>query len=181
MAFNLTANLNVAVNTGALKAAANQINATLGGVNNIKIGTNAATFASIRPLKAQIAESTDAIENFGKQAGFAAKRFAAFSVTAGALIGFIQTIKTAIGTAIDFDREMVRLSQVSNDSAQDVASVGQEITRLSTGLGVSSQDLVKVAVTLKQANLSLKDTKIALEAMAQAALAPNFDNLKDTT
>ena len=181
MAFNLTANLNVAVNTGALKAAANQINATLGGVNNIKIGTNAATFASIRPLKAQITESTDAIENFGKQAGFAAKRFAAFSVTAGALIGFIQTIKSAVGTAIDFDREMVRLSQVSNDSAQDVASVGQEITRLSTGLGVSSQDLVKVAVTLKQANLSLKDTKIALEAMAQAALAPNFDNLKDTT
>ena len=181
MAFNLTANLNVAVNTGALKAAANQINATLGGANNIKIGTNAATFASIKPLKAQITESTDAIENFGKQAGFAAKRFAAFSITAGAFIGFIQTIKSAVGTAIDFDREMVRLSQVSNDSAQDVASVGQEITRLSTGLGVSSQDLVKVAVTLKQANLSLKDTKIALEAMAQAALAPNFDNLKDTT
>jgi hypothetical protein len=181
MAFNLTANLNVAVNTGALKAAANQINSTLGSVNNLKIGTNSATFASIRPLKAQIVESTDAIENFGKQAGFAAKRFAAFSVTAGALIGFVQTIKTAVSTAIDFDREMVRLSQVSNDSAQDVASVGQEITRLSTGLGVSSQDLVKVAVTLKQANLSLKDTKIALEAMAQAALAPNFDNLKDTT
>lgn len=181
MAFNLTANLNVAVNTGALKAAANQINSTLGGVNNIKIGTNAATFASIRPLKAQITESTDAIENFGKQAGFAAKRFAAFSVTAGAIIGFTQTIKSAISSAIDFDREMVRLSQVSNDSVQDVASVGQEITRLSTGLGVSSQDLVKVAVTLKQANLSLKDTKIALEAMAQAALAPNFDNLKDTT
>lgn len=181
MAFNLTANLNVAVNTGALKAAANQINSTLGSVNNLKIGTNSATFASIRPLKAQIVESTDAIENFGKQAGFAAKRFAAFSVTAGAMIGFIQTIKSAVGSAIDFDREMVRLSQVSNDSAQDVAGVGQEITRLSTGLGVSSQDLVKVAVTLKQANLSLKDTKIALEAMAQAALAPNFDNLKDTT
>jgi hypothetical protein len=181
MAFNLTANLNVAVNTGALKAAANQINSTLGSVNNLKIGTNSATFASIRPLKAQIVESTDAIENFGKQAGFAAKRFAAFSVTAGAMIGFIQTIKSAVGAAIDFDREMIRLSQVSNDSVQDVANVGQEITRLSTGLGVSSQDLVKVAVTLKQANLSLKDTKIALEAMAQAALAPNFDNLKDTT
>ena len=181
MAFNLTANLNVAVNTGALKAAANQINSTLGSVNNLKIGTNSATFASIRPLKAQITESTDAIENFGKQAGFAAKRFAAFSVTAGAMLGFIQTIKSAVGAAIDFDREMIRLSQVSNDSVQDVANVGQEITRLSTGLGVSSQDLVKVAVTLKQANLSLKDTKIALEAMAQAALAPNFDNLKDTT
>lgn len=181
MAFNLTANLNVAVNTGALKSAANQINSALNTNANLKLGVDKNSFSGIRQVKTQIEEATNSMENFGKQAGFAAKRFSAFAVSAGSIIAFISTMKEAVSTAIDFDREMIRLSQVSNDSIKDVADVGKEITRLSTGLGVSSQDLIKVAVTLKQANLSLKDTKIALEAMAQAALAPNFDNLKDTT
>ena len=89
MAFNLTANLNVAVNTGALKAAANQINSTLGSVNSLKIGTNSATFASLTPLKTQLSEVTNSIENFGRQAGFAAKRFAAFAITAGSILSLI--------------------------------------------------------------------------------------------
>ena len=181
MAFNLTANLNVAVNTGALKAAANQINSTLGSVNSLKIGTNSATFASLAPLKTQISEVTNSIENFGRQAGFAAKRFAAFAITAGSIITFTNNIREALSAAVDFDREMIRLRQVSGDTAQDVAAVGEQITGLSKNLGVSSKDLVGVAVVLKQANLTLAETKDALEAMAQAALAPNFDNLKDTT
>ena len=181
MAFNLTANLNVAVNSGALKAAANQINSTLGSVNSLKIGTNSATFASLTPLKTQLSEVTNSIENFGRQSGFAAKRFAAFAVTAGSIITFTNNIREALSAAVDFDREMIRLRQVSGDTAQDVAAVGEQITGLSKGLGVSSKDLVGVAVVLKQANLTLSETKDALEAMAQAALAPNFDNLKDTT
>jgi len=181
MAFNLTANLNVAVNSGALKAAANQINSTLGSVNSLKIGTNSATFASLTPLKTQLSEVTNSIENFGRQAGFAAKRFAAFAVTAGSIIAFTNTMKQAVSAAVDFDREMVRLRQVSSDTVQDVAAVGDQVTNLSKNLGVSSKDLIGVAVVLKQANLTLSETKDALEAMAQAALAPNFDNLKDTT
>ena len=76
---------------------------------------------------------------------------------------------------------MIRLTQVSTDSVGQVGAVGAEVSRLSKNYGVSSKELLGTAVTLKQANLSLADTKVALEALAQAALAPSFDNLKDTT
>jgi len=181
MAFNLTANLNVALNTGSLRNAVNQVNSSFNNASKLKLGVDRGSFADIGRVKAQVMEATDSIQQFGYQAGLAAKRFTAFTVTAGSIITLTQTMREAVSAAIDFDREMVKLAQVSNDSSAGVQSVANEITRLSTNFGVSSKDLLNVAITLKQANLSLKDTKIALEAMAQAALAPNFDNLKSTT
>ena len=181
MAFNLTANLNVALNTGSLRNAVNQVNSSFNNASKLKLGIDRESFADIGRVKAQVMEASDSMQQFGYQAGLAAKRFAAFTVTAGSIITLTQTMREAVSAAIDFDREMVRLAQVSNDSSAGVQSVATEITRLSTNFGVSSKDLLNVAITLKQANLSLKDTKIALEAMAQAALAPNFDNLKSTT
>jgi TP901 family phage tail tape measure protein len=181
MAFNLTANLNVALNTGALRAAANQLNSALNTNTQLKLGIDRNSLSGIKQVKSQIEEATNSMESFGRQAGFAAKRFAAFTLTAGSMIAFISTMKEAISAAVDFDREMIRLRQVSSDTVQDVAAVADQITNLSKSFGVSSKDLIGVAVVLKQANLSLSETKDALEAMAQAALAPNFDNLKDTT
>lgn len=181
MAFNLTANLNVALNTGALRAAANQLNSALNTNTQLKLGIDRNSLSGIKQVKSQIEEATNSMESFGRQAGFAAKRFAAFTITAGSMIAFISTMKEAISAAVEFDREMIRLRQVSSDTVQDVAAVADQITNLSKSFGVSSKDLIGVAVVLKQANLSLSETKDALEAMAQAALAPNFDNLKDTT
>ena len=181
MAFNLTAQLNIALNSASLRNASSQLNAALNSNTQVKLGIDRSSASGLGQIKSQISEATDSMENFGRQAGFAAKRFAAFAVTAGSIIAFTNTMKEAVSAAVDFDREMIRLRQVSSDTVQDVAAVGQQVTNLSKNLGVSSKDLIGVAVVLKQANLTLSETKDALEAMAQAALAPNFDNLKDTT
>lgn len=181
MAFNLTAQLNIALNSASLRNASNQLNSALNTNTQIKLGIDRNSSSGLNQIKSQISEATDSMENFGRQAGFAAKRFAAFAVTAGSIIAFTNTMKEAVSAAVDFDREMVRLRQVSSDTVQDVGAVGDQVTNLSKNLGVSSKDLIGVAVVLKQANLTLSETKDALEAMAQAALAPNFDNLKDTT
>lgn len=181
MAFNLTAQLNIALNSASLRNASTQLNSALNTNTQIKLGIDRNSSSGLNQIKSQISEATDSMENFGRQAGFAAKRFAAFAVTAGSIIAFTNTMKEAVSAAVDFDREMVRLRQVSSDTVQDVGAVGDQVTNLSKNLGVSSKDLIGVAVVLKQANLTLSETKDALEAMAQAALAPNFDNLKDTT
>ena len=181
MAFNLTAQLNVALNTASLKNAANTINSQLKDVGAVSLGIPKNEGDSLKYIKVQAAEASTAMEQFGRQSGLAAKRFVAFTVTAGAIITFTSSLKQALTAAVDFDREMVRLTQVSTDSVGQVGAVGAEVSRLSKNYGVSSKELLTTAVTLKQANLSLADTKVALEALAQAALAPSFDNLRDTT
>jgi len=181
MAFNLTAQLSVALNTASLKNAANTINSQLKDVGAVSLGIPKNDADNLRYIKVQAAEASTAMEQFGRQSGLAAKRFVAFTLTAGAIITFTSSLKQALTAAVDFDREMIRLTQVSTDSVGQVGAVGNEVTRLSKNYGVSSKDLLTTAVTLKQANLSLADTKVALEALAQAALAPSFDNLRDTT
>ena len=57
----------------------------------------------------------------------------------------------------------------------------KEITKLATTLGVSSESLASVAITLAQAGLSAEETRVALVALAKTELAPSFDNITDTT
>jgi TP901 family phage tail tape measure protein len=125
-------------------------------------------------------KAEDAAEAFGKQAALAGRRFIAFTLAAGSMIQFVRAIEDGISEALKFDREMVRLTQVSNESKTAVRAIADEVTRLSTSLGVSSKELLDTAVIFKQAGLSINETKDALEAMAKAALAPNFDNMKST-
>lgn len=181
MAFNLTAQLNVALNTASLKNAASTINNQLKDVGAVSLGIPKGDADSLKAIRVQAQEASSAMEQFGRQSGLAAKRFAAFTITAGAIIQLTSSLRNALSAAIDFDREMVRLTQVSSDGAGEVSKISGEVTKLATSYGVSSKELINTAVTLKQANLTLKETKDALEALAQAALAPSFDNLKDTT
>lgn len=128
-----------------------------------------------------VSRAGSAVEDFGKQAGLAVKRFAAFSIVTGVIYGLGSALTSALGEFVSFDKEIVRLSQVTGNSASELKGLKAEITNLSTSLGVGSQDLLLVSTTLAQAGLSAKDTTAALEALAKSALAPSFDNLTQTT
>jgi TP901 family phage tail tape measure protein len=180
MAFNITAIMNVALASGAASKISNDLNRQLSN-KKVTVDLSLANSDSIRRIKADIEGAITSVESFGRQAGLAAKRFGAFSLAAGSMIQLTSAIKQATSEAIDFDRQMVKLVQVSGDSGSAIQGVVNEVTRLSTSLGVSSKDLIQAAVTLKQANLSIDDTRVALEALAKAALAPNFENFANTT
>lgn len=126
-------------------------------------------------------QARTAIEEFGKQSGLAIKRFAAFSSVTTIIFGVTNAITDAYKEFLIFNKEIVRLSQVTDKSVSDLKGISNEITRLSTTIGVASSDLITVASTLAQAGLSAQDTKIALEALAKSALAPSFENIIDTT
>ncbi len=150
--------------------------------------TKVAGFTStVRTLSAQNStllktteDATDGLTEFGKSAGLAARRFTGFTVVASALIGTITAIKTAVQEALEFNRELIRISQVSGDTAATTRGLEREVSRLSSAYGVSSKELVKAAVTLRQAGLSTRETKTSLEALAKAALSPSFDNIAET-
>lgn len=153
-------------------AATSSRNAANASAAVTKATTNAAKAAN---------QARTAMEEFGKQSGLAIKRFAAFSSVTTVIFGVTNAITDAYKEFLVFNKEIVRLSQVTNKSVSDLKGVSDEITRLSTTLGVTSSDLITVASTLAQAGLSAQDTKIALEALAKSALAPSFENITQTT
>jgi len=120
------------------------------------------------------------MEEFGRQSALAVRRFAAFSIVTTTIYGLIGAINSGVKAFISFDKEFVRFQQVTGESAKGSQSLSSEITRLSTSLGVSSEELTTVSVTLAQAGLSATETRKALQALARSALAPSFDNLNET-
>ena len=171
-------------NVGNLNATLSKLGGTF---SNLSSALNANTSAVTKTASAvssagkSVSQTTTAIQEFGKQSGLAIKRFAAFSSVTTVVFSLVNAVNSAFGEFVNFNKEIVRLSQVTGKSVSDLGDVTKEITRLSTTLGVASSDLLNVATTLAQAGLSAEDTKIALEALAESALAPSFDNLANTT
>ncbi len=170
-----------------LQSVVSDIQQKLSGINanvNIQV-TNAQEIAAIqqtmRATAAETKEAATAMENFGIQAGLAARRYSAFLLAGGAIVGVINELRSATKEAISFQHEIVKLTQVSNESISAIKGISSEVTRLSTTLGVSSKDLISVASTLAQAGLSATETKTALEALAKTTLAPSFSNIVETT
>ena len=160
----LSASFNIAANSS--KNAANATAAVT------KATSNAAKSAN---------QARTAMEQFGKQSGLAIKRFAAFSSVTTVIYGLTNAIIDGYKEFLVFNKEIVRLSQVTNKSVADLGGITQEISRLSSTIGVASSDLITVASTLAQAGLSAEDTRIALEALAKSSLAPSFEDISKTT
>lgn len=142
--------------------------------------SGASVSATMRSVSRSFAQAENSLNSFSFQTGLAARRFAAFTIGAGALIKLSQYFREGISEGISFQNQLVKIAQVSGDSEGKLKALAGEVTALATAYGVSSRDLTKAALTLKQAGLTAKDTGIALEALAKAALAPNFDSMTQT-
>jgi TP901 family phage tail tape measure protein len=129
---------------------------------------------------AAVHTTTSAFREFGQQSALAVRRFAAFATVTGVIYKVSSAISSATTDFITFNQELVRVSQVTDTSVNNLSGLVAEITNLSTRFGVSSNELIKVSSTLAQAGLSARDTEKALKALALSALAPSFDNLNST-
>jgi TP901 family phage tail tape measure protein len=159
---NITAGINITVNQRGQRAA-NQAG------NSLKnVGKNAK-------------DAGDRIKYFGEQIGYATKRFFAFTVGTAAILRFVGALKEGVSEAIAFERELVKVAQVTGRTIKGVGNLSKEITRLSKGLGVSSSELVQASRVLAQTGIAADEVKTALEALAKSDLAPTFDNINNTT
>lgn len=176
-------NNNLAKSVINAKSATQAFNQLSRSLNNIKQATGGIGTA-IRPLQQaskQLKEVGNSIEDFGAKSALALKRNAAFLLPTTAIFAFVTAAKRGIEEAVEFDREIVRLSQVSGKSIAGLAGLKREITSLSTSLGVSSKELVKVSTTLAQAGFTIKDTQTILKGLAESSLAPTFSDIESTT
>jgi TP901 family phage tail tape measure protein len=158
-------------------------------VNTLSAVSNTATSVAtgLGTINRQISNNANAarqagseMEEFGRQSALAVRRFAAFSVATGSVYALVRAISSAYTEFVQFNKEFVKLQQVTDSTASSLGSLSSEITRLSTSLGVSSSELLNVSTTLAQAGLTATQTKTALQALARSALAPSFDNMNAT-
>ena len=200
---------NAAKNTAALNSALTGLNKTLGqttttassaaaairglgaAISSVKAGglaqnlgavstTTTKVSQSMSQVNRQISSASSEMVEFGKQSGLAIRRFAAFSTVTGVVYSLTNAITQGIRAYVDYDRQLIKLQQVTGQSAAGLKSLEQTITQLATGLGVGSAELTEISSTLAQAGLSARDTERALKALALSALAPSFDSMNET-
>lgn len=170
-----------AIAMNASKAEAS-IRSMVASLNSVKTGGAATGTINVNMKNAShaIKQATNEMEEFGRVSALAVRRFLAFSIPAGLLVSTVTGIKGAVSAAVDYNREFVRLQQITSASAASIKNISNEVTRLATSMGTSSAELIKVSNTLAAAGLTAKQTKIALESLAQTQLSSQFEDIENT-
>jgi len=159
-------NVNPVVNTKAL-AQANS------AVQKISVSAKGASKS--------LASAAGSANSLGSALGAAARRFASITLATGFFLALTRALGSAVGRAIEFEKEMLKISQVTGRSIRDLSNLSREVTHLATTLGVGSDEILNAARTLSQAGFSAQKVTGALKILAQTDLAATFDNIKDTT
>ena len=178
--FNLTAQIQLQAPKNAPQVV-QQIQRQLSGVNvNLNIQNGPQATRQVNNLTKATNQAASAADRLGKGITGSIKRYAGMAIATRAVSLFTNTLGGAIQEAIDFERELIKVVQVTGRSIQSLRGLTNEITRLSTAFGASSTSLINVTRILSQAGLSANETKTALDALARSTLAPTFDDIAST-
>jgi TP901 family phage tail tape measure protein len=158
-----------------------QIQNQLNGITvNVQLQGSQQAQRQLQQITQQANQATTAAERMGRAFALSVRRFAAFSIATRGVSLFTSTLADAVQSAIDFERQLIKVAQVTGKSVSQLRGLTKQITSLSTGFGVASSDLLEVSTVLAQAGLTAEDTSVALRTLAKAALAPNFDSITET-
>ena len=153
----------------------------LSGINiPVEVKGAAQAKRQVDQVARSVKEASNQAQNMGKSFGLAFKRFAAFTVASRAVSLFTNTLANAVDEAIDFQREMVKISQVTGKTMKDLQGLERTIFNLSKTLGVNSRELLSTTRILSQAGIKAKELDVALAALAKTTLAPTFENITET-
>ena len=183
--FNLTAQIQLQAPTNTAQVVG-QIKKQLQGINvDVKVKANSAQVAKLNKELQGVSKAGEAsaksVNRLNATLAQSARRFSVITVATGSFLALARGIKNGTAEAIAFERELVKISQVTGKSVSQLQGLTKEVTRLSTSLGASSSDLLNVSRTLAQAGFNATKTKQALETLAQTTLAATFDSIQDTT
>jgi len=178
--FVLTAQLQLKAPANT-KQVVSQMRRQLSGIN-VNVGVKGAPQAQkqIAKVNQQVNKLNKTGTRLGKTFGLAINRFAAFTVASRAVSLFTNGLANATREAIDFERELVKISQVTGKTIQELSGLNNTITQLSVNLGTSSKDLLATTRILAQAGIQARDLDVALAALAKTTLAPTFEDITKT-
>jgi len=178
--FVLTAQLQLQAPTN-VKQVVSQIQKQLSGVSvNLQMTGSQKAQSQLNQIKNSLDDATKSSSKLGKTFGQQVRRFSALAIATRAVSLFTNTLSSAIQESISFERELIKIAQVTNQTIQQLSFLSKTVSDLSTNLGISSSSLLSVSRILSQAGLSASETSIALSTLAKTELAPTFDNISQT-
>ena len=186
--FVLTAEINLQ-SPKNLSKVASDINKALGGsaTINVDVKGSGKSAAQLKRIETQTKKAGEAAKQagsdftkLGRSLSEAVVYIAKYDVARRIVVAFSNAVRNATSEAVKFERELIKVSQVTGKSIEDLRGLTREITRLAVGFGVSSKSLIKTTRILAQTGLTAKETRSALEALAKSTLAPTFDDITST-
>ena len=124
---------------------------------------------------------TGLLSKFSGRLNNAVKSAAAFSLVSGPIFGVQRALSGAVKDAVAFQKEIVKISQVTGDSVNNLDSLTNTINRLSVNLGVNANELAETARIIAQTGRRGKELEQILDGLAKSTLAASFGNIQDTT
>jgi TP901 family phage tail tape measure protein len=180
----LTGNLNLLESSS--KRADASIRSLVAGFRELsnssgKIASSQASVAtSLKGSTQSMHEARNELQAFGKDAALAIRRFTAFTVATGVVFGFVRAISKATGAAIDYEREIVKVVQVTGASVGKIGQLKKTIDDLSVSLGVDANELASLARIFSQTGQSIDQVRDSIRSVARSSLAPSFGEMKNT-
>ena len=185
--FVLSAALNIqAPNMGKVVRSINQ---QLQGVNiNLNVPKAAQTNKAIQNVNKSLKntsteanKATTTMKALGASIGSTIGQFIKYDIARSAINLFSRAISDGLSDAIKFEREMVKIAQVTGAASKQLKDLESTISNIATSMGVASMSLLQASRVLAQTGMEAGKVKIALEALAKTTLAPTFDSIADTT
>jgi len=173
----------------ALASAVSSLQTGLSGLNlsnisaaakSIKTLSSKSSIAAQNTLTSSIRGSRDALYDLGLQSGITLKRFGAYTLVTAGFFRLSFAIRNAISEFIDFDKQLTKIRQVTGQSVENTAALGDEVGRLATKYGVSSLSILNTSQVLAQAGFSTHQVREALEALTKTEIAATFENIENT-
>ena len=165
---------------GSVSSLGKSFNNTASGVNNAAKAQGT--------LNNQVTRANQALKNqaglvgaLGKRFGSVAKQAIAFGIISRPIYDLQRAFTGAVKDAVAFEKEIVRISQVTGKSVQQLQGLTEQVNKLATSLGISANELAETSRVIAQAGIRGKDLEQVLTALARSTLAPTFGKITDTT
>jgi len=154
-------NSNLSSTRGSVGALGSTFNKTATGVNNVgKAQGN---------LNTQVTRANQALKNqaglvgtLGKRFGSVAKQAIAFGAISRPIYDLQRALTGAVKDAVAFEREIVRISQVTGKTVSQLNGLTTQITALSKELGISANELAETSRVIAQAGIRGRDLEQVL-------------------
>ena len=180
----LTANLSsLQASSTSADVSIRKLVAGLGTLSSLstKVSTaHAHVASSVKRSGQEIAVARNELQEFGKDAALAIRRFTAFTVATTVVFGFVRAIGKATGAALDYEREIVKITQVTGAGVGKIGQLKKSIDDLSVSLGVDANELASLSRIFAQTGQSIDQVRASIRSVARSSLAPSFGEMKNT-
>ena len=135
---------------------------------------------SLNKMGRSAKDSSNAMQQLGKETALTFKRFAAAGIVTATFFRLTRAISEAVPKALEFQRELVKIQQVTGQTQKQLAGLSSSIDTVSRSLGIDANELANIARIFAQTGQSLDQVEASLKAVARSSLAPTFGTMEQT-